>query len=195
MTTDHQDYFEYLKQRSTVGYLYRRFWLYPQLRMQLRGKALDIGCGIGDMLSSRKNTVGVDINAETVAYCKQQGFEAHQMEIDVLPFEDGSFDSAILDNVLEHVPEPTKLLAEARRILRPDGVLVIGVPGEKGYQADADHKNFYDETHLKERLIQAGFRCTRMLRMPLPIPPLTRKLNSYCIYGVFELDGNSNGIG
>jgi ubiquinone/menaquinone biosynthesis C-methylase UbiE len=57
-----QVYFEYLMRRSFLGDLYRRYVLYPRLNLHLNGKVLDVGCGIGDMLSYRKNTVGLDVN-------------------------------------------------------------------------------------------------------------------------------------
>lgn len=180
------NYFEYLNSRSRLAYLYRRLWLYPQLNRHLRGKALDIGCGIGDMLRSRRNTIGVDINPGTVAFCRSQGLDARKMEINQLPFEDKSFDSAILDNVLEHIEEPRPLLAEVARILQPQGTLIVGVPGERGYSVDPDHKIFYDEDLLTQTLTLAGFTPVRLLRMPLPLPKLSRRLKIYCLYGVFR---------
>ncbi|MFL0799718.1 MAG: class I SAM-dependent methyltransferase [Agarilytica sp.] len=182
------NYFNYLKQRSLLGLLYRRGWLYPRLSRHLVGKALDIGCGIGDMLRARKNTVGVDINDETVAYCKGLGLEAQVMTMDKLPFEEASFDSAVLDNVLEHIENPKPLLAEVRRVLRPGGVFIVGVPGARGYQVDPDHKVFYDAERLQATLAEAGFSSLTMLRMPLPFSGLTNVMNSYCIYGVFRAD-------
>jgi predicted SAM-dependent methyltransferase len=47
-----------------------------------------------------------------------------------LPFEDGSAESVFLEHVLEHFPLATvlEMLAEARRVLAPDGILRAGVP-------------------------------------------------------------------
>jgi len=185
----HKDsYFEYLNSRSRLAYWYRRAWLYPQLKRHLHGQALDIGCGIGDMLRSRRNTIGVDINPDTVAFCRSQGLDARQMEINRLPFENMSFDSAILDNVLEHIEEPGPLLAEIARVLRAKGTLIIGVPGERGYSVDPDHKVFYDADRLTQTLASAGFTAVRLLRMPLPLPQLSRRLKIYCLYGVFRVN-------
>ena len=99
-------YGEYLMRRSRLSGVYRRYFLYPRICHRLHGRTVDVGCGIGDFLQFRPNTIGVDINAHTVAYCKARGLDARLMEPDVLPFEDGSFDSALMDNWLEHIAKP-----------------------------------------------------------------------------------------
>ena len=186
MITGNSAYFAYLKQRSMAGYLYRRFWLYPTLKCCLLGRALDIGCGIGDMLRSRPGTVGVDINPETVAYCQSLGLDARLMTQDVLPFADGEFDSVVLDNVLEHLEQPAPLLAEIYRVLKRDGLVVVGVPGQRGYACDPDHKVFYGEAALVEIMAGARLIKQRVLHMPLRSSWLERRISQYCVYGVFR---------
>jgi SAM-dependent methyltransferase len=154
---------------------------------RLRGRLLDVGCGIGDMLAFRLNSVGVDINEQTVAYCRQRGHEARMMQPDRLPFESASFDSVLLDNVLEHIAEPAPLLAEVRRILPPGGRLLIGVPGVRGWQSDPDHKVLYDETTMMNRLGSAGFAPVEVFHTPLLRSDwMSRRLRQYCIYGAFD---------
>jgi SAM-dependent methyltransferase len=181
----HQDYFDYLRRRSRLGLFYRKAWLYPRLCSHLRGRVLDIGCGIGDMLRYRPETVGVDVNARNVEWCRSNGLDARPMSPDALPFGEAEFDGAILDNVLEHLSDAAALLAETRRVVRPDGVVIAGVPGVRGYASDPDHKHFYDAEQFVVMFRKAGFRSDRLLAMPLPIPILTRYLRQYCTYGVF----------
>lgn len=183
---NYKEYYRYLQSRSSLGKLYRKWWLYPRLVRHLSGHVLDVGCGIGDMLRFRPNTVGVDINPETVSWCQGQGLNAHLMGKDKLPFEAGSFDGLILDNVLEHIADPKPLLAEARRVLRPLGRLLAGVPGPKGYRSDPDHKIFYDESGFISLMRNNGFTCQIILHMPLRLPRLFKLMRQYCIYGVFE---------
>jgi SAM-dependent methyltransferase len=178
-------YFKYLKTRSSLAKLYRSKWIYPKLDRHLHGNVLDIGCGIGDFLSYRPETVGVDINPETVNYCKGLGLNANLMQNDVLPFEVESFDGCILDNVLEHISDPEALLKEIYRVLRQNGVLIVGVPGRRGYRNDPDHKVFYDKNILVRTLECAGFKKKKILYMPLKMPFLTLIARSYCIYGIF----------
>lgn len=183
---DHDEYFEYLTRRSRVGGVYREYWLYPRLVRRLRGKALDVGCGIGDMLMHREDTVGVDINPHTVAFCNSRGAKAVLMQPDKLPFANGEFDSVLMDNVLEHIADPERLLSEVRRVLRPQGRLLVGVPGVRGWASDADHKIPYDAGALTARMEAAEFKPLESFYTPLWRSAwLDRHLRQYCLYGLF----------
>lgn len=184
MTPEH--YFEYLQRRSWLGWWYRKYWLYPRLCRQLAGHTLDVGCGIGDFLRHRPGTVGVDINPLTVDWCQRQGLDARLMVPDRLPFEAASFDSAILDNVLEHLAQPESLLGEIHRVLRPQGILVVGVPGKRGYASDPDHKTYHDEGSLIATLSRAGYGVRCLFHMPLCSQWLNARMRQYCLYGVFH---------
>lgn len=186
MANDHHAYFEYLNRRSRLGHAYRRHWLYPRLCRELRGRVLDVGCGIGDLLRFRPGTVGVDINPQTVAACQAAGLNATMMEPDRLPFADASFDGVVLDNVLEHLADPHPLLAEIGRVIRPAGRLLVGVPGRKGYAADPDHKVHYDAEGMRRTVEAAGFEHVLTFNMPLPSEWLDARMRQFCRYGVFE---------
>ena len=182
----HNEYFEYLKERSWKGFIYRKFWLYPILSQYLSGKTLDIGCGLGDFLSFRKNTTGVDINPKTIEWCKHRGLDAWIMKKNELPFFDGTFDSAILDNVIEHIDNPGPLLAECNRVLHIKASLIVGVPGICGYKKDSDHKVFYSKIDLITEVSKYGFTMIKVFSMPFSLQWLDSRMTQYCIYGVFK---------
>ena len=185
---EQQQYFEYLMKRSRWGAAYRRLLLYPRLCKRLRGRTLDIGCGIGDMLQFRRDTVGTDINDATVRYCRSLGLDAHVMSPEKLPFEAQSFDSALLDNVMEHIERPQPLLEEVRRVLKPGGRLLVGVPGSLGYASDPDHKVFYDEASLVHRVELQGFRHRETFHTPLWRSAwMERSVRQYCVYALFDV--------
>lgn len=186
--TDHAAYFDYLRQRSRLGWLYRRYWLYPRLCRRLHGRVLDVGCGIGDLLRFRPDTLGVDINPMAVEWCRLQGYEARLMEPDLLPFGDAEFEGVVLDNVLEHLSEPKPVLAEIRRVLSVSGTLIVGVPGRRGYASDPDHKIFYDGDALVATLGEAGFAVSKLLHMPMKSAWMDQNMPQFCIYGVFTRD-------
>ena len=147
---------------------------------------LDIGCGIGDMVRYRCGTVGVDVNPKAVALCQSQGLEVQLMQPDRLPFDDSEFDGAVLDNVLEHLERPEPLLAEVRRVLKAHGNFVVGVPGERGFRSDGDHKRHYPEAELARTIENAGFELARMFHQPFRSRLLDRYFRYYAIYGIFS---------
>jgi SAM-dependent methyltransferase len=184
--TQHGDYFTYLMNRSWAGDLYRRFFLYPRLARRLPGLTLDLGCGIGDFLSFRQRTIGVDVNPHAVAYCRKRGLDVRSMSPDVLPMDDACFDSILLDNVLEHIAEPGPILAEIRRTLKPGGRLLVGVPGWRGWEFDPDHKVFYDEPLLEKTLAARGFTAIETFYSPFCRSAwLSRGLRQYCLFMLF----------
>jgi SAM-dependent methyltransferase len=184
--SEETQYYTYLLSRSRLGYLYRNYWLYPRLTKSLKGLALDVGCGIGDMLAFRPNTVGTDINSSTVGYCVSRGLQAKQMRPNELPFTNASFDSILLDNVMEHVENPSLLLEEIRRVLKDGGTLLVGIPGEHGWKIDPDHKVEYTEESLIERVEAAGFKHVESFFTPLwKSMWLSKRLRQYCIYTTY----------
>ena len=185
---DDNAYHEYLMTRSNFALYYRNFYLYPQINRNLKGKVLDVGCGIGDFLKYRKNnpTIGIDINKSIVAYCKSQGLNVISFEDGKIGFDDDSFDGVVLDNVLEHIEDPSMLLYEIRRVLKNDGTFIIGVPGVKGYQSDPDHKCFYDDQKLSS-IERFGFKEKKSFYTPLfKSKLLSERIRQYCIYKVFK---------
>lgn len=91
------------------------------------GKVLDVGCGIGhsfELLAPRE-TVGVDLDPSVLA---GQRRETRVGDMRSLPFAEGSFASVLSVQALEHVPDPQRAVAEARRVLRPGGVAVFVTP-------------------------------------------------------------------
>jgi SAM-dependent methyltransferase len=182
----HDEYFAYLMRRSAAGDLYRRYLLYPRLARRLTGFTLDLGCGIGDFVQFRAQTIGVDINPLAVAHCQNRGLDVRSMLPDQLPLGDAGLDSVLLDNVLEHIAEPQPLLAEIRRTLKPGGRLLVGVPGLRGWDFDLDHKVFYDEARLVETLGRAGFTAIETFYSPLWRSRwLSKALRQYCLFMLF----------
>ncbi len=91
------------------------------------GRVLDLGCGVGHSYHrlAPRETVGVDIDSEAL-----EGQERDTVVADMraLPFADASFSSVVAVQSIEHVPDPERALAEAARVLEPDGTAVFVTP-------------------------------------------------------------------
>jgi len=102
------------------------------------GTVLDLGCGDGLLLGLLRDKgvsgEGLDISPVSVEMCLRKGIKAtvHSFD-DPLPYENASFDTVILLDVLEHVYDPVPLLKEAVRVSR-DGV-IVGVPNFSSFPA------------------------------------------------------------
>ncbi len=91
------------------------------------GRVLDVGCGVGhsyELLAPRE-TVGLDLDPSVLAH---QDRETQAGDMRALPFADASFSSLLAVQAIEHVPDPERALAEARRVLEPDGVAIFVTP-------------------------------------------------------------------
>lgn len=91
------------------------------------GRVLDLGCGVGHSFRelAPRETVGVDIDP---AVLEGQERETVAADMRSLPFDDASFASVLSVQSLEHVPDPHRVVAEARRVLAPGGVAVFITP-------------------------------------------------------------------
>lgn len=99
---------------------------------------LDLGCGPGGNLRLLQPlqpdlVVGVDLYPEALASARQKAPEASLVRADIsrrLPFADAAFDVATTFNVLYHawVASEADVLAEAKRVLRPGGLMLVTEP-------------------------------------------------------------------
>jgi SAM-dependent methyltransferase len=98
---------------------------------------LDVGCGPGTItvdlarLVAPGRVVGIDRAAEVVAraraYAAAQGVsvELEAGDVYALPFAEASFDVVHAHQVLQHLSDPVRAMAEMRRVLRPGGLLAV----------------------------------------------------------------------
>jgi ubiquinone/menaquinone biosynthesis C-methylase UbiE len=98
-------------------------------------KAIDCGCGSGGYVSAflklGADAWGVEYNEEMVRRFKQTAKEPERVKVgdlEQIDFCDATFDIALLNEVLEHVPHDQKALNEISRILKRGGTLVIFSP-------------------------------------------------------------------
>jgi cyclopropane fatty-acyl-phospholipid synthase-like methyltransferase len=109
----------------------RTMWIYDNVRAG--SSLLDLGCGAGMLaLLKRKGVTltGVDLSVECSSAARRNGYDfTATTRLSKLPFPNHSFDYVVSLDVLGHVgfEEKDAVLAEIKRVLRPDGVTMHGI--------------------------------------------------------------------
>jgi SAM-dependent methyltransferase len=129
------------------------------LRQHCSGRLLDLGCGFVPLFGAYKDLVDE-------AVCVDWGNSLHRtvhldLECDLtqrLPLPDGRFETIILSDVLEHIPEPMQLWREMSRLLVPGGKVIVNVPFFY-WLHEQPHDYFrYTEFALRRFARLSGFR-------------------------------------
>jgi SAM-dependent methyltransferase len=141
---------------------------YEFARPHCTGKdVLDAGCGVGYgsafLAESARRVVGVDLSPDAIGYARER-YGGPNVEFavgDLLALDKaaGEFDVVCAFEVIEHLPEPQRFVAEARRVLRQDGVLVLSTPRADypgGRPENPYHEREFTAGEL-ERLLSASF--------------------------------------
>jgi ArsR family transcriptional regulator len=139
----------------------------------------DLGCGTGrlsELLAPNlSRIVGVDASPEMLAAAKERlsafpNVELRPGELESLPIDDRTVDAAVLALVLHHTAEPSRVLSEARRVLRPSGrVLIVDMlPHDRAeYKQQMGHVWLgFAESQIRAWLADAGFERVRFHELP-----------------------------
>ncbi|MEA9568014.1 methyltransferase domain-containing protein [Polynucleobacter sp. AP-Nickl1-40-C4] len=199
LNNKYNDYFDHLSSISLLGKFYKKFISSPliyQCANSFGNSILEVGSGIGNGILGTfpSHVVGVDINSNAVNYCNRIGLNAKIIKDDGLfPFADSVFDSCVLDNVLEHIPNPAHTLNECWRVTKNNGGLVVVVPGVKGFDSDRDHKVFYGKKELM--LLNERWEFIRLFAMPTYFinNKISKILKQYCLVATYKkIDSKQN---
>ena len=100
-------------------------------------RVLDVGCGEGvlfDALGRDAQVLGVDLSGDSLRTSRRLRANSRVVQADGaggLPFCNHAFDLVVCSEVLEHVPEPARLIAEVWRVCSQDGWVILTVPIER----------------------------------------------------------------
>lgn len=146
-----------------------------------------MGCGDGRLAASLPRYVwrGVEPDPELRKLALENGVAVAPGAAESLPFTDGAFDAACLFDVLEHVEDDRAALLEARRVLRPGGLLFVSVPLHPELWSEHDvrcgHRRRYRTGELADLLGGCGFELLGrrfFISAFLPLVKLTRRLTT-----------------
>ncbi len=139
----------------------------------LHGKILDVGYSVGGIHQKflerfgRENIYGVDIETKRdTAHYKRSTAEK-------IPFKAGTFDSVFAGELIEHVESPAKFLAEAGRVLKKGGTLIITTPN-RGSLINKIFHNYETPIHISlmnfgelgQVLVENGFEVEERFCQP-----------------------------
>lgn len=110
-----------------------RLAVISELLPSATGLWLDAGCGTGTISRWMASNYGcaveaVDGSPAMVADAVRRGTKAQTGSVEQLPYAANSLDGIICSSVLEYVNDPSAVLREFHRVLKPQGVLLISVP-------------------------------------------------------------------
>lgn len=136
----------------------------------------DIACGegYGSYLLSKiaVSVTGIDIDPNTIETATEKYKKANlnflKGDVNAIPLKDQSIDLLVSFETLEHVSDHELLLKEFKRILKPEGVLVLSTPDRKYY---SDIPKFNNPNHVRElyaqdfyNLMSANFKSIMFLK-------------------------------
>lgn len=148
------------------------------------GPILDLGAGCGYFVEAAArwglSCIGLEGSTDAVEMARKRmpgiDMRLHRLS-DVLPFEASSFQTLVLNQVIEHL-EPDVVphtLQEANRVLRPTGMVLITSPSrfnEREWKIDPTHINLLSPSQLRGLLTASGF--DRIVAFDGPLPFLGR---------------------
>jgi SAM-dependent methyltransferase len=171
-------------------------------------RLLDVGCGAGSLvmaaIQAGWRAEGIEISQPAVDFLRQKDLPIFHGELAMARFPDNSFDVVTASELLEHLPEPLKLLGEIARILRPGGLFWATTPHGQGVSArllgadwtvvtPPEHLHLFSIKGMKILLEKAGFNQVKIYTHgtnPFEIVnTLTNKISSHNYLGVNSEQG------
>jgi SAM-dependent methyltransferase len=128
----------------------------PRLKAYASGKLLDAGCGTMPFRKYLKQ-LGIDYHSLDIERrVPEVDFVGDVQDMHVLPSE--SYDTVLSTEVLEHVPQPERMIAEMHRVLKPAGKLILTVPYLSRLHEEPFDYFRYTRYGLQFLLEKCGFR-------------------------------------
>ena len=138
--------------RDAIEHLHR----YAIVKNYIKDKiVLDIACGEGYgsalLAENAMQVYGVDIDEMTVNSASKKYVKKNLNylvgDVTKISFDDNSIDVIVSFETLEHHNKHEEMMQEFKRVLKPDGILVLSTPDKLYYTDEANFKNIY---HIKE---------------------------------------------
>ena len=166
-------------------------YLFDMFGMEKGQKILEPGCGRGEFLNGFRK-MGMDVygcDLSPQAGEDLEGIVVKQVDIEneSLPYDDNYFDVVYSKSLLEHLWKPDLYLKEARRILKPGGMILTLVPdweaNYKIYFDDYTHRTPFTKVSLRDIYRMCNYSDVRVVKFrQLPIVWKLPVLNYFCAF-------------
>lgn len=145
------------------------------------GKVLDVGCACGFFLEAATEAgweaYGVELSSFAAELAREKfGARVHNGTLEEAGYPEGFFDAVTLFDLLEHVPAPGAFLGEVRRVLRPEGRLLLVLPNAASLSArlmgrhwshyNAEHLHYFTPLTVARLLSACGFEVEQVSNAP-----------------------------
>jgi SAM-dependent methyltransferase len=135
-------------------------------------RIVEVGAGHGllaDLLRHDFDYCGYEPNKERAELCQEQGLNVTNTSFDRTTAGEESVDGIVIDNVLEHVSDPERMIADSYVALKRGGVLIVIVPSirdvrrlmpkwRRRHHFQRVHINYFSPEHLQVMLVRNGFK-------------------------------------
>ena len=170
-----------------------------------KGRLLDVGTAGGSFLAVAKRAGWEVAGCEPNRWLANWGNDKYGLDIQPgtifdMQLEDASFDVVTLWDVLEHTPDPSKVLLECQRVLKPGGLLVVNYPdvdsligrlmGRRWVFLLSIHLYYFTVDTIRQMLSQTGFKLVKRRRhwQSLELGYILFRMQAY-IAGLAKLGG------
>lgn len=198
-----QNFFENERYTTLKNHLYnyrlRKRAVERLMEKEEKVLVLEVGSGISPVLTSHDHVVYSDISLSALKTLRQAERKGHYVVADGmnLPFKADAFSHVISSEVMEHLENDQKALAEIARVAKPAGSLVITFPHRNFYFTYDDrfvnHYRRYELTEMVGRLVEAGLQPVLIQKVLGPLEKIIMCTAVFC-YALL-LRKQSKGIG
>jgi SAM-dependent methyltransferase len=174
--------------------LEQRHWWYAGRRALVRrliggvpvGRALDVGCGSAGNTAVLRDAgwevVGLEYSPAAASLARSRGLDIVRGDARLLPFPDATFDLVMSTDMWEHIEEDDQVAAEAARVLRPGGRLLVAVPAGmdlwSGHDLALGHVRRYDRAGLTSLVESTGLEVVAVDSWNVLLRPVARMRRS-----------------
>lgn len=154
---DDEDYYSNIPKAEILDKPWIRRRIADVATIKKRGLVAELGCGMGEtaiaFAGGGFDVIGVDASHWAIAFLQDRFKKVEWIEEDAVRFLEYTsqrFDIITLFHVLEHLPDPKRVISLLQKCLKPDGIIVIEVPDVSGGQAflKQDKWGYYLRHHL-----------------------------------------------